>query len=243
MRTVRRIAVSLASILALGLLAGTASGRPLARGAAGATCKAGFKPALVAAAFTCLKAGQACSAKHQSDYARSGFNCKSGRLQANASGSGTTRSATAPGSSRTNLVPLGKPRALGNGWTLTITGVNPDATSAILAADASNHAPLAGFQYVLVAVSATYGGSGSSHLTPATSLHAIGAANVAHSTSNSFCGKLPSPELDIDNPLVFHGGKISGNAACWMVPAGDVSTLEMYYQPLLASTRVWFALH
>ena len=112
----------------------------------------------------------------------------------------------------------------------------------ILAADPSNRAPLNGFQYVLVAVSATYDGPGSSHLTPATSLHAIGILNVAHSSANSFCGKLPSPDLDLDNPLVFKGGKISGYAACWMVLAGDAATLELYHQPLLSNHQVWFAL-
>src|SRR5712692_5131382 len=228
------------TIFALGLVAGSASGRPLAPGA---TCKAGLKPASVGGAFSCLKVGQACQAKHVRDYARSGFTCRGGRLRTSVSGSAATRSPSAPGSSRENPVLLGKPRALGNGWTVTITNVNPDATAAIIAADPANGPPLSGSQYVLVTISATYGGPGSSHLTPATGLHSIGASNVSHSTSNSFCGKLPSPNLDLDNPLVFKGGTIAGYAACWMVSAGDVPSLEMYYQALLSTTQVWFALN
>ena len=95
---------------------------------------------------------------------------------------------------------------------------------------------------MLVSVSATYTGAGSSHLTPATSFHAIGESGFAHSMSNSFCGTLPSPNLDLSNPLVFKGGTITGYAACWMVSKGDVASLEMYYQPLLGHEQVWFAL-
>jgi hypothetical protein len=235
----RRLAGALV-VLALGVVAGSASARPLAPGA---TCKAGLKAAIVGGVFSCLKVGQVCQAKHERDYERSGFVCRSGRLRTRASGSAATRAPSGPGSSRENPVLLGKPGALGNGWTLTITAVNPDATSAILAADSLNTAPLAGMQYVLISITATYGGTGSSHLTPGTSLHSIGASNAVHSTANSFCGKLPSPNLDLDNPLVFKGGTISGYAACWMVSTEDVASLEMYYEPLLSTTQVWFALH
>ena len=237
----RRAALILVSLVALIVFAGNASGEARVPGAGGSLCKTGFKPAVVDRAFACLKAGQACSAKHQSDYTRSGLSCKSGRLRVIVAG--TTRSASSPGASRANPVPLGRWGALGNGWKLTVTEVNLDAASASLAADTSNSLPLLGFQYVLVAVSATYDGSGSSHLTPGSSLRSIGALNIVRTSSNSYCGKLPSPDLDTGNPLVFHGGKISGYAVCWMVLIGDVSGLEMYYQPPLSNTQVWFALH
>jgi hypothetical protein len=235
----RAIAVSGSILLLSFLAAATAPARELA---SGATCKAGYKRALVGGAFTCLKVGLACATKHQPDYERSGFVCRGGRLRAGATTT-LNRPAAGPGSSRANPVPLGKPGSLGNGWTLTVTGVNFDATSAILAADPGNKPPLPEFQYVLVAVSATYGGPGSSHLTPGTSFRAIGASGFAHSMSNSYCGQLPSPNLDMTNPLVFKGGTISGYAACWMVSKADLASLQLYYQPLLATAQVWFALH
>jgi hypothetical protein len=226
-------------LLASGLVVGSASARP---GATAATCKAGLKAGLVGGKLTCLKAGQPCSATYASDYGRSGFVCRNGRLRAKVTTT-SKQPVIGPGSSRANPVPLGKPGSLRNGWTLTITSVNADATNAILAADPANKAPLAEFQYVLVSISALYNGAGSSHLTPGTSFHAIGESGFAHSTSNSFCGTLPSPNLDIGNPLVFKGGAITGYAACWMVSKGDVAALEMYYQPLLGHEQVWFALH
>jgi hypothetical protein len=200
-------------------LPAAASAHPLGPAAAAKSCKPGFKAIRVAGVLTCRKA------------------------KAAAATTTTNAVVVGLGAVRSNPVPLGKPGALGNGWTLTVTSVNSDATSAILAADPGNSAPLNGMQYVLVAVSATYNGPGSAHLTPATSFHAIGASNVGHTSANSFCGKLPSPDLDLDNPIVYKGHTIAGYAACWMVPTADVPSLELYYQPLLVPAQVWFALH
>jgi len=236
----RAIALS-GSILLLSFFAATAA--PARELAPGVTCKAGYKRGLVGGASMCLKVGLPCSTKHQPDYQRSGFVCRSGRLRPGATPT-VDRPVAGPGSSRANPVPLGKPGSLGNGWTLTVTGVNFDAASAILAADPGNKPPMPEFQYVLVAISATYGGpAGSSHLSPATSFRAIGASGFAHSMSNSYCGQLPSPNLDLTNPPVLKGGTISGYAACWMVSKADLASLELYYQPLLAPGQVWFALH
>ena len=239
-----RTAVLIGSTAVLAwLAAGAIAARPLLSTAASARCAAGSKPGIVGGTFRCLKEGQTCTMGRQADYVRSGFWCRAGRLRAKTTTTRVEQPPTGPGSSRTNPVPLGKPGALGNGWTLTVTGVNPDAAGAVLAVDPNNKPPLEGYQYVLVSVSATYGGTGSSHLTPATSLRAIGASGFAHSSSNSFCGTLPSPNLDTTNPLVFGGGTITGYAACWMVAKADVPSLDMYYQPLLGGPQVWFALH
>jgi hypothetical protein len=238
-----RAPLILVLLAAFGLLAANASASPRSHAATGIPCAAGSKRAVVAGAVKCLKPGQSCSLKHAADDARAGFTCTGGRLKATSPAAETTRAASTPGASSANPVPLGKPGVLANGWILTVTGVIPDAASTILAADPGNSAPPPGDQYVLVAVSATYNGPGSSHLTPATSLHAVGTVSgVEHSTSDSFCGKLPSPDLDLDNPLVFKGKTITGYAACWMVAAGDVPTLEMFWQPPLSSQQVWFAL-
>ena len=208
-------------------------------------CKAGAALARVAGRPTCLTVGQTCLAERQPDYKRATFVCRRGHLQKAsplANTVTTTNQSPAPGSSRANPVPLGKPGGLGNGWSLTITDVNPDATSAILAADPTNAPPAEGFHYVLVTVTATYNGPGSSHLTPGSSFHAVGASNVDHSTGNSFCGDLPPPNLDLTNPLVFSGGTESGYAVCWMVTTADAASFEMYYETPLSSMQVWFAL-
>jgi hypothetical protein len=244
-RTVRSGIVLAGSALAACMVANAAPAHAFDRATPALTCEAGAKLARVAGKFTCLKVGQPCSVKQQSDYKLATFVCRRGHLQKTSSTPKTvttTKQSPPPGSSRANPVPLGKPGSLGNGWTVTITSVNTAATSAILAADPTNAAPADGLHYVMITVTATYTGPGSSHLTPSTSFRAVGASNVDHSTSNSFCGELPPPNLDLTNPLVFNGGTESGYAACWMVGITDVASLEMYYQPLLSTTQVWFAL-
>jgi len=234
------------AVAAAGLLATQAAGHARQHAGSTLTCRPGWSHGLVAGKLTCLKAGLRCSADRPADYARSGLACLNGRLRATPRPTPATaspREATVPGSSRADPVPLGQPGDLGNGWTVTITGVVADATSALLGADPKNAPPPFGFQDVMVSISATYHGSDeSSHLTPATTFHAIGKYNYPYSTSTNFCGTLPDPNLDATNPLTFAGGSIAGNAACWMVALGDVSTLEMFYQAPLSDRRVWFAL-
>jgi hypothetical protein len=144
---------------------------------------------------------------------------------------------------RENPVPLGDRTSLGNGWSLVVTGVDTNATEALLAVSPFARSPFPGFQYVLVSISADYTGPGSSHLTPMTSLRAVGASGFRYSSSNAHCGQLPEPNLDVGNPLTFSGGSIAGYAVCWMVRSSDVASLVMYYQPLLHGTAyAWLAL-
>jgi hypothetical protein len=95
----------------------------------------------------------------------------------------------------------------------------------------------------MVAASATYNGSGSSHLDSGFALRAVGAANVAYTTfGTNSCGVLPDPDLYLDDPEVFPGGTVSGNAACWVVPSSDVGSLVMFTEPIDTSQQVFFAL-
>lgn len=139
-------------------------------------------------------------------------------------------------------MPLGQVGELGNGWRLTVSGVQFDATKALLAADVANKAPPGGTQYVLVSVSATYLGAGGSHLNPASSFKAAGSSDGLYTTFNSNCGVLPRPNLDLEDPLVFRGGTITGYAACWRVPAREAANLALVYHPPFANKRIWFAL-
>jgi hypothetical protein len=233
-------AVLAAAALAACVAAGPAGGRPGGAAGAGITCAAGFKQGVVAGKLRCLRPGRRCSAALQADYLRSGLSCRAGRLRARP----LRRVRAIPGgaTSRANPVPLGRAGDLGNGWTMTVSSVQLDARSALLLADPGNGPPPAGFQYVLVSVTASFNGADASHLNSAAGLRATGASNANYSMYNSYCGALPAPNLDLDNPLVFSGGTVSGYAACWSVPKEEVPSLVMYYQPILAKTRVWFAL-
>jgi Divergent InlB B-repeat domain len=149
----------------------------------------------------------------------------------------------APIGTRANPVPFGQPAPIGNGWTVTVTQYYPNATAMVLAANQFNDPPPAGSQDVMIAVTATYNGTGSSHLDSGYTFRAVGSANVAYTTFDHSCGVLPAPNLDLDDPTVFTGGTVSGNAACWIVPSSDVSSLVMFAAPFLTSTQTFFALH
>jgi hypothetical protein len=94
----------------------------------------------------------------------------------------------------------------------------------------------------MIAVTATYQGSGSSRLDSGFSMRAVGASAVVYTTFTNSCGVLPQPNLALDDPEAFTGGVVSGNAACWAITSSDAESLRMFYQPLAGDTRTWFAL-
>lgn len=145
----------------------------------------------------------------------------------------------APGTTRSNPIPLGQAGNVGNGWTVTVTNVYPDATAQVLAANPSNGPPAAGNQYFMIAVTATYTGAGSSRLNSGFAMKAIGASNVAYASFEDAC-LLPEPSLSLHNPEVPSGGTISGNAKCWQIRSSDAGSLVMFYD---LGDRTWFALH
>ena len=145
---------------------------------------------------------------------------------------------------RQNPYPLGAMVTLGDKWSVKVTAVYPDATAAILAANMFNKPPKAGDVFFMVAVQATYNGTGSAHLDSGFRFRAVGASNVGYTTFNNSCGVLPEPDLYLTDPEVFTGGTVSGNAACWEIPASDAASLVMYDHPLLSTAPdLFLALH
>ena len=147
-----------------------------------------------------------------------------------------------PLGSRENPIPLGQAAPVGNGWTVRVTGVVADATGQVLAANQFNDPPAAGNQFFMIAASGTYTGTGSSMLDSSFSMRAVGASQVAYTTFNNSCGVLPEPNLQLNDPQVFTGGTVSGNAACWEIRSSDAASLAMFYEPLIGDQMTWFAL-
>ena len=148
-----------------------------------------------------------------------------------------------PVGSLENPVPLGQAAQIGDGWTVTVTQVVPDATQQVLAANQFNDPPPAGYQDFMMAVTATYNGTGSSNLDSGFTFRSVGASKVAYTTFDQpTCGVLPEPDIDLNDPQVFSGGTISGNAACWVVKNSDASSLVMFAHRFLADNEVFFAL-
>lgn len=123
-----------------------------------------------------------------------------------------------PGTTRDNPIPLGTPVTLPDGWRVTVTSVFPDATAAVLAANIFNDPPMAGYQFFMIAVSATYLGAGSSHLDSGFRFRAVGSSQVVYTTFENSCGVLPKPNLKLDDPEVFY--RRNGKRECRLL-AGE----------------------
>lgn len=132
-------------------------------------------------------------------------------------------SAGAPAPRRFDGVPLGQ-EAQVDGWKIKVVSVNPDAAQVVAAENQFNDPPPAGKQYVITTLEATYTGDESSTFWFDVSLRVVGASAVAYEASAARCGVIPDDVTWIGE--VFPGGTITGNI-CWVVDAGDVSTLTM----------------
>ncbi len=145
-----------------------------------------------------------------------------------------------PPGSRANPVPVGTAFALPDGWELTVTAVDSNATRAVLAADPANLRPQKGHRYLLVAISATYRGTGLARFNAGFRLVVLGSSAVGRTTYEVPCGTLPDPFPDQQE--VRAGETLRGNV-CWVVRTEDVESLRLFDAPLIAGNEpVYFRL-
>jgi hypothetical protein len=237
----RRTTCFMLAAIAVACAGSAAHAAPAARTA---TCTSGTA-AVIASASVCLKAGQACKAGDESSYEHYGFMCVKLKLVKKAASTPKPTAAAAPGSTEKSPIPLGTSAPLPNGWTLTINSVNIDAGAIIAAANPNNVNPPAGFTDVLVSITATYTGTGTSFFQPGYTLRATGASKTVYTTFGSLCGIAPTPNLYVTQPQTSTGGTISGIAACYFMPTYDASTLALFAEPPPTSHPkvTWFATH
>lgn len=129
----------------------------------------------------------------------------------------------APGT-RDNPMPFGASAALGDGWTLRVVEVIPNATDAVLAENQFNEPPEQGKQFFIVRVAMTFTGTGSDDVSAGLRLRLVGDSAVAYTTYNDSCGVVPDRLPDTE---VFTGGTVEGNL-CWSVKSSDVGSLVLF---------------
>jgi hypothetical protein len=122
---------------------------------------------------------------------------------------------------RQSPTPLAEPVDLGEGWTITIVGIEPDATATITGANDFNEPPAAGFVYSLVEYELSYDGEEQSASGFAVTVDVVGDSNVS-GIPNCNVGDVPD-EIDRFTD-VFKGGSIAGNQ-CFVVDASDLDSL------------------
>jgi len=143
------------------------------------------------------------------------------------------------GSTRANPVPFGNVFPLGNGWTLKVESITPDAWGAIQARNQFNDPPASGGQFFIATVTVTNVNSSTTRF-PDSDLRSVGSTNVPHTTYTNSCGVIPNSFL-FEGGEAFPGGSLTRNV-CWQVAATEVGTLQMFYEPLIGGSRIFFAL-
>jgi hypothetical protein len=144
---------------------------------------------------------------------------------------------TGPGS-RQQPLPLGATGKLDDGWVIQVTGVTPDAWTAIQAYSSANPGPPTNLQFFMPRLRATY--TGPSPVTPpftALRLRLLGPSATYDPVTNS-CGSIPD---DISFNTVGPDGAVQGNV-CFAVRSTDVPALLLYDSLQSESGRLYFAL-
>ena len=122
---------------------------------------------------------------------------------------------------RQDPIAVGTATDVGEGWTLTVNGLNPDAAAVIAANDFNEPAP-DGSEYVLVDVTLAFAGEGS--MSPAAvDLDLVGDSNVA--VGGGGCSVSFDSELDRFAD-VFAPGEVTGEV-CFLVASSDVASLQL----------------
>lgn len=134
---------------------------------------------------------------------------------------------TSPLGTRENPMPRKTWVDLGDGWSINLCCVVPDATRAVLNENMFNDPPKAGHQFFLAKLTACYNGAGSDRFDGDYRLRAVGASNVAYSTFENYCGVIPEK---LPDPEVFTGGCIEGYVG-WEIRSSDADSLVMYDAP------------
>lgn len=122
---------------------------------------------------------------------------------------------------RADPIAVGTATDVGEGWTLTVNGLNPDAAGT-LAVNEFNDPPPAGSAFVLVDVTLQYEGEESGSPT-IIDFHVAGDSNVAGRVGS--CSQSWDGELDRFSE-VFGGGTLSGEL-CFEVPESDLDSIQM----------------
>ena len=126
-------------------------------------------------------------------------------------------------------------------WEITVLGVQPDATSAVLAANQFNDAQEEGNQLFIVTVRAKYLGPDSTRFSGGFRLRSLGDSGVVYTTFQNSCGVIPD---ELPDPELFTNGMVEGNE-CWQIVSSDADSLVMIVEPSgisLEGGRAWFAL-
>lgn len=161
------------------------------------------------------------------------------RAHKNASGARNIRVSAefvpvAPGLTRTRPIPIGTAKDVGNGFTVRVNSVTPNALL-------SPPAP-AGAEYFAANLTVRYTGGGQATARDVGTYDAQGSHATSYNPFGNACPGVPEP-LDYSHPI-YSGQSTSGNI-CWTTATNDAAGLELYFGSgtLDYPGTTWFALH
>ena len=138
---------------------------------------------------------------------------------------------------RARPYPLGAVAALDDDWRLWVESAVPDATAIVLAYNRFNAPPVAGNQFFIARVTATYVGTFFKLFDGPFRLRVVGATGSYTAFENT-CGVIPDQLSEAD---VFTGGTITGNV-CWQIRSSDAASLLLYDTSPVSDKQTFFAL-
>jgi hypothetical protein len=140
---------------------------------------------------------------------------------------------------RETPIPIGEAGQIGD-FTLTVTGVIPQADAWVAEANPFAAPPTEGNQFTVASVTMTFTGSGIGIPYVQMGFYAVAASGIEYGHVTSGCGELPTG-LDSARD-VFPGGTVTYDI-CWQIPVADAGSLVLRVDSSDADvTPSWFAL-
>jgi len=147
--------------------------------------------------------------------------------------------AFAAAGTREDPLPIGTSLDLGDGWTIAVLSVTPDATEQILQENMFNDPPAAGNQFFMARIRASYNGPDSDEFGGRYRLRAVGSSALGYSCFENNAGVTPDRLPDSE---LFTGASIEGNIA-WEIKSSDAESLVMYDSKASKIDRQFMALY
>lgn len=140
---------------------------------------------------------------------------------------------------REDPIPIGTATDIGDGWSIKVLKVYPNANEIVAEENQFNSPPEEGQQFFLARIGLTYSGPDSSEFDAGYRLRAVGPTSVVYSIYGNRVGVIPNK---LDKAEAFTGGAVIGNIG-WAINSSDADRLVMYDDHAPRGNRIFMALY
>jgi hypothetical protein len=140
---------------------------------------------------------------------------------------------------REDPIPIGTATDIGDGWSIKVLKVYPNANEIVAEENQFNSPPGEGQQFFLARIELTYSGPDSSEFDAGYRLRAVGPTSVVYSAHGNSVGVIPN---ELEKAEAFTGGAVVGNIG-WAINSSDADRLVMYNDHAPKGDRIFIALY